>query len=100
MNRHDPLKFFIEDGVLTMAIGVEVLAKAVQLNPELSEFDEESGEWVEPEITDVDKFAAAVLDALRDESDDGTTLIHTAIDTAAANAIENGAEGIKIPGDE
>lgn len=99
MNRHDPLKCCIEDGVLIMQIGVEVLAKAVQLNPDLAELDEKTEDWVEPEITDPDKFARAILTAIQDESDDGTTLIHMALDTAAMNAIENGAEGIKLPGD-
>lgn len=97
MNRHDPLKCCIEDGVLIIQIGVEALALVTKLNPELTEYDEKTGEWNEPEITDPDKFAAEVLIALKDESEDGTTLVHTAIDTAAMNAIENGAEGIKLP---
>jgi hypothetical protein len=99
MNRHDSLKCFIEDGVLTMQIGVEVIANAVKLNPELTEYDEKSEEWIEPEITDADKFAKAILSELKVESDEGTTLIHVALDTAAMNAIENGAEGIKLPSD-
>lgn len=99
MNRHDPLKCFIEDGVLVMQIGVECLAHAIKLNPDLTEYDDKTGEWVEPKITDADKFAAEVLLALKDESEDGTTLVHMAIDTAAMNAIENGAEGIKMPAD-
>ncbi len=99
MNRHDPLKVFIEDGVLTMAIGVEVLAKAVKLNPAFTEYDQALDLWREPEITDVDVFAQEVADMLQDESEDGTTLVHIAIDTAAENAIENGAEGILLPSD-
>jgi hypothetical protein len=99
MNRNDPLKCCIEDGVLIMQIGVEVLAHAVKLNPELTEYDERTGDWDEPKITDPDKFAAEVLRALVDEDDEGTTLVHIAIDTAAMNAIENGAEGIQIPSD-
>lgn len=99
MNRNDPLKCCIEDGVLIMQIGVAALARAIQLNPDLTECDERTGQWNEPEITDADKFAAEVLAALKNEDEDGTTLIHTAIDTAAMNAIENGAEGIKLPTD-
>ena len=99
MNRHDPLKCFIEDGVLVMQIGVECLAHAIKLNPDLTEYDDKTGEWIEPEITDADKFAAEVLMALKEESEDGTTLVHIAIDTAAMNAIENGAEGVKMPAD-
>jgi hypothetical protein len=99
MNRHDPLKCCIEDGVLVIQIGVEWLARAVKLNPDLTEYDEKSGEWIEPKITDPDKFAVEVLHAIQDESEDGTTLVHMALDTAAMNAIENGAEGIVLPGD-
>lgn len=99
MNRNDPLKCFIEDGVLTMCIGVDVLAHAVKLNPDLTVFDDKDDGWVEPEITDPDKFAEGVLRALKDESDDGTTVIHQALDTAAMSAIENGAEGIKTGDD-
>ena len=99
MNRHDPLKCCIEDGVLTIRIGVEVLANAVKFNPDLTDYDEKTGEWHEPEITDPDKFAVEVLRAVEAESEDGTTLVHIALDTAAMNAIENGAEGIKLPRD-
>ena len=99
MNRHDPLKVFIENGVLVMLIGVECLANAVKLNPDLTEYNEKSGEWNEPKVTDPDKFAAEVAIALQSEDEDGTTLVHTALDTAAMNAIENGAEGIELPAD-
>lgn len=96
MNRNDGLKVCVENGVLIMQMGVEALAKAVQLNPELTMPDDKGG-WIEPEIIDADKFAAEIMVALKNEDEDGTTLIHIAIDTAAMNAIENGAEGIKIP---
>jgi len=99
MNRNDPLKMFIEGGVLVMQIGVEVIAHAVKLNPELTEYDEKTEQWVEPQITDADAFAASILSALKDESDDGTTLIHRALDTAAMNALECDAKGITMPGD-
>lgn len=100
MNRHDPLKCYINDGVLTMAIGVECLAMAIKFNPELTEYNDKTGEWVEPEVTDADKFAVEIMHAVQQESEDGTTLIHIALDTAAMNAIEDGAEGIKLPADQ
>jgi hypothetical protein len=100
MNRNDPLKCCIEDGVLTIRIGVQCLANAVKLNPDLTQYDEKTGEWNEPEITDPDKFALEVLRAVESESEDGTTLVHIALDAAAMNAIENGAEGIALPDDK
>lgn len=99
MNRHDPLKCCIEGGVLTIRIGVGVLAHVIKFNPDLVEYDEKTGEWHEPEITDPDKFAVEILHAIEDESEDGTTLVHLVLDTAAMNAIENGAEGIRLPSD-
>lgn len=97
MNRNDPMKCFINDGVLTILIGVDVIAKAIELDPELADYDEQTGEWIVPEITDVDTFVNEVMHALKAEGEDGTTLIHSALDTAAINAIEMGADGIKLP---
>lgn len=97
MDRNTPLTCSIEDGVLTMRIGVEVLAHAVKLNPHLAENDDGAQEMVEPEIPDADKFAAEILPQLRMESKDGITVIHEALDKAAFNAIEYGAESVKMP---
>jgi hypothetical protein len=99
MDRNSLLECKIENGVLTMQIGVDVIAHAVKLNPDLQHYDEKSGEFREPTITDPDKFAAEILKELKAESEDGTTLIHVALDKAAENAIECGAEGIELPGD-
>lgn len=102
MNRHDAVMCSIEDGVLTIRVGVELIAKASKLNPEYAEFDDDADageEWVEPEIVDVDKFATEVLSALKSETDDGTTLVHSMIDAAVNEAIATGAEGIKMPDD-
>lgn len=97
MDRNTPLEFSIKDGVLTMQIGVDVIAHAVKLSPGLTIYDEKADKWLEPTITDSDKFAEEILQALRAESEDGTTLIHVALDKAAVNAIEYGAEGIELP---
>lgn len=99
MNRNDTMKCFINDGVLTILIGVELIAKAIKLDPDLAEYDEATGEWVEPEITDANAFVNEVMRALKAESEDGTTLIHSVLDTAAINAIEMGATGIRMPDD-
>lgn len=80
-----------------MQIGVETLAHAAKLNPDLSRWDAVSDELFEPKITNADKFAAEILKTLNDEEEDGTTLIHIALDTATINAVENGAEGIILP---
>ena len=40
---------------------------------------------------------AAILQELRHEEEDGTTLVHIMLDKAAERAVENGAEGIELP---
>lgn len=96
MSRNDALKVAIQDGVLVISIGVETLAKATQFCSSMSRFNEKTGQYDEPEITDPDKFALEVVTALNDEDEDGTTLVHQAIDKAAEQAIEMGAEGIRL----
>lgn len=50
-------------------------------------------------VTHTKTFSDAVLSALQDEEEDGTTLAHLMLDQAIDRAIENGAEGVKL-GDE
>lgn len=45
-------------------------------------------------VDDVNTFAAEFVRELNAEDEEGTTLIHVALDKAAVNAVENGAEGI------
>jgi hypothetical protein len=100
VNRHDGFKCGIEDGVLTIRLGIEVLAKAAKLNPELAEHDEDAepeDEWVEPEIVDADKFAEEVLQALQSDAGNPHSLLEEMLDCAIVNAIEWGADGIKMP---
>lgn len=91
----------IVDGRLVVSIGIDTLAVAVQYMPQLGEaFDEVEGKEIENEITDADKLAAAIVEALDDEEEDGTTLVHRMLDKAALRAIENGAEGILTADDK
>lgn len=83
------------DGRLVVSIGVDTLATAVKHMPQMDDaFDEVEGKEIETEITDADKLAAAIVEALDDEEEDGTTLVHRMLDKAALRAIEGGAEGI------
>lgn len=96
MNRHDTLKVFIEDGVLVMQIGVEALKFVIAADPHLTEYNEKTGEWVAPKVTDIDEFAKGVLSALLDESEDGSTPVHLMLDAAIIEAIEQGTEGVRV----
>lgn len=48
-------------------------------------------------ITDRAKFVQAMIEELKSEEEDGTTLVHVMLDKAAERAVENGAEGIELP---
>jgi pyruvate carboxylase len=51
-------------------------------------------------VTNTKVFSDAVILELEREEDDGTTLAHLMIDRAVERAIESGAEGVKIDGDD
>ena len=50
-------------------------------------------------VTNTKVFSDAVLSELRSEQEDGTTLVHVMLDAAVLEAVEQGAEGVKL-GDE
>ncbi len=101
MARDQHIQVEIIEGRLVVSIGVDTLATAVKYMPKLDEaFDEVECVYIENEITDADKLAAAIVDALDDEEEDGTTLVHRMLDKAALQAIHNGAEGIVTADDK
>ena len=80
--RDQPLEAIIVDGRLEISIGLDCLCFAV------SHHDG----WPENyKITSNDGFAEEILDELLREAEDGTTLLHIAIDGAAREALEMGA---------
>lgn len=91
------LEIKIHKNVLSISVGIKTLAYIVEFNPRLERYDEESGDTNSPKVTDHDAFAKEVLSALKDEEEDGTTIVHEMLDKAVNMAIENGAEGIEIP---
>lgn len=70
---------------LVISIGLNTLVHAVTHG---ADFDDEVT------ITDPDLFVQEVINELEWEEEDGTTLIHRALDTAANKAIDNGCEGV------
>ena len=99
--RTQPLTVEREDGRLVISIGIYMLARGIEASPDqrIAPYDEASRTFRPPRITDDDKFADAMVTALIDEEGDGTTVIHKLLDNTAANAIENGCEGVEL-GDE
>lgn len=92
--RDQGLTLEIVDGRLVISIGVNALMVAVK-GGDAWDTDGEGG----PEITSVDGFAGDILTELRDEEEDGTTLIHIAIDTAIERALDAGSLNVSY-GDE
>lgn len=89
----------VRGGRLVISIGVNLLANALELGPELSHYDEATGEWSHPKVTDAVVFAREIAIELEREEEDGTTPVHRMLDAAALKAIESGALGIRLPGD-
>lgn len=82
----------IVDGLLCISIGVDTLTKAVT-----GMLDDRGYEG--PVVVDSDEFAEAILMSLQREEEDGSTVIHHALDKAAINAVEDGCEGITFGDD-
>jgi hypothetical protein len=99
MSRYSMLRVRISLGVLTITVGVETLCHEALLDPEFAAYDDQTGEDVEPQLIDADLFATEILDALKREDEDGSTLVHRCLDAARREAIEQGAEGMRSGSD-
>lgn len=84
-----PLQVKIEAGRLVISIGVITLGEAL-VGP-MSPLKRDAPH---AKITDHAEFAREVVNALNDESEDGTTLVHTMLDGVAREFLENGADGV------
>lgn len=90
--RDQALVVEIVDGRLVISIGVDTLMVAAKGG---DAWDDEQGD----EIENVDGFAEDILDQLLDEAEDGTTLVHIAIDTAVQQALDAGSLNIRYGSD-
>ena len=86
-----PLTVALDGELVIIRVGTRTLATALEAGPIL-----ENGGG---KITDPAKFAAAIVEELQGEAEDGTTLVHEMFDAAAVRAIENGCDGVSFPGD-
>lgn len=85
-NPEQRLEVEIVDGRLVISIGINVMCHAIQLGPYFGDDD--------LRITDNLEFARSVRNRLVEEEEDGSTLIHRALNRAAQNAIESGDDGV------
>lgn len=95
--RDAPLTVSIRDGQLRITVGIDTIKYAVEIDPSLSRYDDETGDFIEPTLTDIDTFVVGMQRALEREDEQGSTLVHQILDQAALWAIEQGAEGIELP---
>ena len=92
-----PMEVKVVGGMLVISIGINCLARALEASPRF--YNGESGEQ-DLKVTDPEVFAREVARALQREEEDGSTPLHVLFDNAAESAIEDGCEGVKVPGDE
>lgn len=83
-DRSQALEVDIEDGRLVISIGVDTLLVAARGGDTWPD-DEEFA------VTNVDGFADDIRHELVGEEEDGTTLVHIAIDTAVERALDAGS---------
>lgn len=94
-DRH-PCHAALIDGFLVIAVSLETIKNATELNPDLETYNDDTDEFVTPTVIDINKFADEVLNALNREDGDGITLVTMMLDMAINDAVESGAEGIKL----
>ena len=86
----------IVDGRLVISIGVDALMVAAQGSPAFEENEDGEPEWI---ISSPDGFAEDIRHELEDEEEDGTTLIHIAIDAAIERALDAGSLNVSYGDD-
>ena len=85
--KNRPLNAFVENGVLTIEIGVDALAFACLHEGSGMRFRHE--DYV---ITDNTGFAKDVVRSLLSEAEDGSSMLTALFDKAIEHAIDDGAE--------
>lgn len=86
------LEITVTDDQLVMTIGLDCLVNAVTAQPAWPPCGED-GEACK--VLDRKQFIADLVHELQREAEDGTTLVHEALDSAAIAAVENGSEAVE-----
>lgn len=91
----------IEGDEIVIRLSLDTLVTATDACPAFTEqYDEATDSYRRAEVADRAVWAREVVRELNSESEDGTTLVHLMFDKAFLQAAEQGAEGIRLPGDE
>ena len=94
------LSIALDGDEVVIRVGISALAFAAIHAKQLVTFDSEENDFRYPQIIDEARFAQDVVRRLKSEEEDGTTVVHRMLDDAFLVAVENGAEGILMPGDD
>jgi hypothetical protein len=86
----------IKRGHIVIRIPVEVLAEEYVIPADL--LDEDFKPRVK--VTDLNLFARDFVDAMNREAEDGSTPITDLLDDAYSHAVDNGAQGISLDGED
>ncbi len=89
-----------ENGTISIEISAADLASAVEGGPALEKYDEATGDFKAPIVWDQQRFARDVFAALSEEEEDGTNRVHRMFDEAFKEALEQGADGISVFGED
>lgn len=94
------LQIDLSKGLLTISIGVNTLATAIENSPSNYEWLNEEGEVVRSfTINNPKAFAKEIVWALQSEEEDGTTLVNLMFDRAGDLAIEQGSDAVDLRAD-
>jgi hypothetical protein len=86
----------LEDGSLTIRLSPDQLSAAVTTSPRTAFFVPDDGTRCKVTVTDRDQLAAAVLDALRHQDENGRTPVHELVDLAVSEIVSRRAPGLQI----
>lgn len=93
MAKNRVLTVALEGGELVIRIGINALRVAAEGSEDFH--GAEGARYVR--VFDADRFAAGIVEELKDEAEDGTTHVHEMFDKAFRRAIDNGiAHGCEI----
>ena len=94
-DKDTPLHVTVVDGCVRIEIGTRTLARAVACSPWATPYDENRGDFFRTfAIADIEQFAKDVVSAMRDEREDGSSLLTDLLDKSAQEAIEQGSEAL------
>jgi hypothetical protein len=89
----------VGNDAVIVTLPMDAMCEAVENCPDFAEYDAATVQVHRPKVIDREAFARGVVRALLCESEDGSTAATRMFDEAFSEAIGDGAEGIRMPGD-